>query len=494
MEFRWRFGLVLFAALLALMLVFSAAITQPYISDTNPSTYVIIPILMLPIFALFMLKHSGSLAPKVDSRSLVLGTVLFVMLIALALDLRGYLGPMFFGYRMDMLILPLGIVALASLIFGIENLGKFAWISVYALLASPLLLFPIVNQNLYFASINSGAIYHIIRAFMPSASFVAPLTIYFNGNGISIGNACVGVGALIGLLLFLLPVAYFLEGKPRRRAMWAFGGLLLMLAFNFIRMLAITIVWFAYGPNSNTLGVHAAIGQVLFYADIIIMLLIAGKFGLTYPRIWIGKPVRGYSVTGISIAIVFSFAYLLVSASYQGAASGQATVVGSTPAFNWGSVNALYGAYISYPGNSYSIIGRTNTSVEIVMVNASGPNSQVLAIFGVQNSSAESLLRGGFAPAWKEYLNGANVSYVYELNNDSNSFVYYEMVPYSQGYGSYLIDMYVISLNYSQTAQSNCQTGYEGIYGTISNIAALNINSFNRKLDMEYCSLKGIIK
>ena len=476
------------------MLAFSVSITQPYISDTNPSTYVIIPILMLPIFALFMLKHSGSLVPRVDSKSLLLGTMLFITLIVLALDLRGYLGPMFFGYRMDMLIFPIGIAALASLIFGVENLSKFTWIAVYALLASPLLLFPIVNQNLYFASLNSGAIYHIIRVFMPSASFAAPLTIYFNGNGISIGNACIGIGAMIGLLLFLIPVAYFLDGKPARKAIWALGGLILMLAFNFIRMLSITIAWFTYGPNNGTLGVHAVIGQILFYADIIIMLLVAGKFGLAYPRIGLGKPVGGYSVRGVSIAIAFSFAYLLVSASYQGASSGQVAAMEASPSFGWSSVNALYGSYISYRGNSYSMIGTGNTSAEIMMMNASGADSQTLAIFGVRNSSAENLLRGGSAPAWKEYLNGANISYVYELGNESDSFVYYEMVPYSQGYNSYMIDMYVISLNYSQTVQPNCQTEYEKIYGAISNIAALNINSFSRKLDMEYCSLKGVIR
>ena len=140
------------------------------------------------------------------------------------------------------------------------------------------------------------------------------------------------------------------------------------------------------------------------------------------------------------------------------------------------------------------MIGTGNTSAEIMMMNASGADSQTLAIFGVRNSSAENLLRGGSAPAWKEYLNGANISYVYELGNESDSFVYYEMVPYSQGYNSYMIDMYVISLNYSQTVQPNCQTEYEKIYGAISNIAALNINSFSRKLDMEYCSLKGVIR
>lgn len=485
--------MVLFAALLSLMLVFSAAITNPYISDTDPSTYVIIPILMLPIFALFMLKHSGRIVPDVDSRSLALGVVLFATLIVLALDLRGYLGPMFFGYRMDMLILPVGIAALASLIFGIENLGRFAWISVYALLASPLLLFPIVNQNMYFASINSGAIYHIIKLFMPSASFVAPLTIYFNGNGISIGNACVGIGALIGLLLFLLPVAYFLEGKQSRRAAWALCGVLLMLAFNFIRMLSITLAWFAYGPNSSTLGVHAVIGQLLFYADIIVMLLAAGKFGLAYPKIGLGRPVKGYSISGISIAVAFSLAYLLVSASYQGAASGQLISTGGPPTFGLGAVNALYDSYISYPGKSYSIIGMANASVEIVMANASGAGSRTVVIFGARNSSAESLLHSSTA-AWKEFLDGANISYVYGLGNGSNSFVYYEMVPYSQGYGSSVIDMYVISLDYSKAAQPECQTWYEELYGAVSNMAALNVNSFDSKLDMEYCSLRGIIK
>ena len=494
METGRGFGLAAFTVLLVVLLAFSAAITQPYVTDTDPSTYVIIPILMLPIFALFMFKQSDKLLPKVDTQSMVLGIVLFIALIFLALSLRGYLGPLFFSYRMDMLILPIGIVALASLIFGISNLGKFAWISVYALLASPLLLLQIVSQNLSFASLNSVAIYRIVELLMPAATFSAPITIYFNSQAISIGNACVGVGAMIGLMLFLLPVAYFLEGRPARRAMWVLSGLLLMLLFNFVRMLSIAVAWFAYGPNIGTLDVHAVIGQLLFYATVAIMLLVPGRYGLRYPKLSLGKQRRGYGIGGIAVASGFTLLYLLVSASYLNASSVPITALSWTPAFGPGLASALYGSYISYQGNSYSIMGRGNTSVAIYLANSSMETGQTLVIFGLQNSSAERLLDGGQVTGWKEYLNGANVSYVYGIGGNGTEFIYRQVVPYTDSYNAYLLDMYATQLNYGRYAHPGCQTLYETVYGFLANIAALNPNSINGILDGDYCSVKSVIR
>lgn len=488
------FGLVLFAALLVGLLAFSIYVAQPYISDTDPASYVIVPMLMLPVFALLMLKHSEDMAPKADRRSVLLGLVLFCIFLVLVLNLRGYLGPLFLTYGMEMLLMPIAIIALACLIFGVASLDRFAWISIYALFASPMLLLPVVQLNLGFASLNSELIYYIAGAFLHGASFSAPITIYFNGYAVSIGNACVGVGAMIGIVMFLLPVAYFLEGRPRDKAVWVLSGLVAMIVLNFLRMLIITAAWFAYGPSDTIVNAHSIAGQLIFYGVVLAMLLLAGRYRLAYPRIYISRTRREYSTAGICIAAVFSLIYLLLSASYVGAAYIPIGQLSQNASLDQNSAGSLYGTYISYQGNSYSIIGTGNRSLAIVMLNSTN-SSRIIALFGDENSSIDQYLsRYPSTIGWKEYVNRGRISYVYELDNGTVVFAYRSLVPYQQGQSYYMMDMYVVEPEYNQSVGTGCQSAYDAAYGLAANLAALNPSTFSSSMDMGYCMISEVVR
>ena len=101
--------------------------------------------LMIPLFALFMMKEN--IAPKTDMRSLALGAILFLLFIVLGQYFRNYLSYLFFSYRIDMLLFPIAIFSLAALLFGSGNLKKFSFLAIYALFASPLLLLPVIGLN-----------------------------------------------------------------------------------------------------------------------------------------------------------------------------------------------------------------------------------------------------------------------------------------------------------------------------------------------------------
>ena len=436
------FGLITFTALLIVLLIFSISITQSYVSDTDASTYVIVPMLMLPIFAVFMLKNSERMVPRVDNRSVVLGTVLFLIFIAMILDLRAYLGPLFFSYRINTLLLPVAIAALATLIFGIKNLGKFAWIAVYALFASPLILIPVINMNLNFASVNSLLIYYSTAALFHGLTFVSPITLAYGGNQISIGNSCIGIGALIALVFFMLPIAYFLKGGLGKKLLWILSGFLLMLFLNFMRMLLITVAWFTYGPSQSILNVHAIAGQIIFYGIILLMIILVGKYGLSYPKIGLGKKRLNYSSIGITTAIILSILYFLISMSYSGSSQVSLNSIAQNATFNWRSISTIYSSYLSYNGTSSSVLGSGNRSVAIAMGNQS--NISAVAIFG-QNGTAMSRLDSNRSlVGWKEYLHEGNIAYLYEFDTVPNISIYYSSVVYPQGQGRLHFGMYVV--------------------------------------------------
>ena len=395
-------GVVLFAILTFAIIICSLGITQGYISDTNASTYVIVPMIMLPVFAVFMLKEK-KIVPNVDANSVVFGIVLFALFIALELNALGYLGAEFFAYRIDMLLVPIGLIAIASMIFGLENLDKFAWIAIYALFASPVLLMPIINLNLSFASANSIAIFQLLKPVFSGMTFVGPITVYLNGHGVSIGNTCIGIGALIGLAMFLLPVAYFMDGKPRDKLVWVLSAVGLMLLLNFLRMLIITVSWFAYGPSSVILAVHSVVGQLIFYAVIIIMLLLHGKYVLSYPEIGIGKEKYDYNGRAIFVAAAFSILYLFLSLNYLNASQQALASIPQTATFSKSSIISLYGSYVSAAYNdstALSALGAGNRSIGLTLQNATANGMPILIIFAMPGSGGESGMVFNSSVSW----------------------------------------------------------------------------------------------
>lgn len=491
----WRgFGLVAFTVMLVALLFFSISVTPGYVSDTDASSYVIVPMLMLPLMAVFMFKHSDKIAPDVDIESIVAGSILFALFICAGLGLSAYLGPLFMSYRMDMLLMPLAIISIALLVFGRSNLKWFAGIAVYALLASPLMLFPLVSMNLGFASLNSAGIYYIAGLFFHGTSFQQPITLAYDGYQISIGNSCIGVGALIALALLLVPMAYFTEGRPGQKFLWVVSGIALMLVLNFLRMLSITVMWFAYGPNQSLLDFHALVGEIIFYMIVLVMLVIAGRYGLSYPRIGLGKRSEDYNGLGIALAVVFTIIGVFISAGYTSMQTVPITSLGSNVTLNQAAIGNFYNDYLNYKGASYGLLSADNKSAEIGLANVSNTTNAV-AIFGQNSTFGWAALAGNNSVReWKGYESHGNISYLYVLNTSPASLLYYSMIIYPQGQKSYPFSLYIVEPEYSGTGSGSCQSTYERMYGILLNLASLNPSTFNSGLDGYYCALKGLIR
>ncbi len=175
MKYDGALGAILLAVLIVLALATTFLITPLVISGTHPSTYLVIPLLMLPIFALFFAKER--IRPQLGSREILAGILLFALLLLVTLSLRAVPAYLFLTYRLDFLIAPLLIAIFAILIFGLQNLRRFAPLMAYALLASPLVLSPILSSNASFAALNTQLVYGILSPFIPTLSYSSPITL-----------------------------------------------------------------------------------------------------------------------------------------------------------------------------------------------------------------------------------------------------------------------------------------------------------------------------
>ena len=339
-------AMAVFLAAIVIVLATSFFMTPLTISDSDPSTYVVVPLLMLPLFALFTIKANP--IPKVSRKDIAAGSALFALFIVTTLALRFALSFEFISYRIDLLLLPIAIAALAALTFGLENVPKFKGILLYSLLASPAVLMPVLSLYSAFTTFNAQIIFQIMKPFVAGAIYAAPGTISANGYNIGIGQACVSIGIFIALALFVIPLAYLYDGKATRKILWVFGALALLFLLNVFRMLGVAYVWLTYGPNVTVAFIHEFIGAFLFYIVIIVMSLAAGKFGLSLglyspksknaaarQRKSPGAAASKYAVLAVALALLFPLAYAYETAGYSTAINVSPIALSSRVTFNY---------------------------------------------------------------------------------------------------------------------------------------------------------------
>ncbi|MCL5427679.1 MAG: exosortase/archaeosortase family protein [Candidatus Marsarchaeota archaeon] len=498
-----KLGVVLLAVLIAVALIASLYSTQFTISDTDPTTYVIIPMLMLPVFALFYAKRS--IRPAVGRRDIIAGLLLFLALVLATGYLRVGLSYLFASYNIDMLLFPLLIASFVVLIFGLGNLRRFWLLMLYSVFASPLLLMPIIGINPWFASVNTQIVYGVLGPFLHNATYSAPITIVANGYRIGIGESCIGVGLLIAIVLLLVPIAYLYGGSIRRRAMWVASGLGLFFLLNVFRMLLIAGLWVSGGPNDALALFHSFAGMLLFYAVVIIMILASFLYGIGIEPAKRKRQRRGdagspYSPAAVALAAIVAIAYLLLGTSQYNAlrVSPYAVAASGVPAgamLHLDSVLSnttyLYGTVINSSGSSLvmRLYNKTNSSVTTtspILLYASFGNASGAVPRFVNSTAADRL----------SFINAYGIRQdVYYVVSGGVPFIFYSAAaPYVMNSTYSVLTFYaVVPANDMSTAK--CSANYAYLYSSIFN--DMNLRFYNatavRDMSTGACIIGGAI-
>lgn len=506
MGYGKRARIIIFSALVLFIIINSFYITPLEIIDTDPSTYAIVPILMLPLLALFLMKKE--IVPNVAEGDILFGMVLFTLFIMLTVYLRFSLSYLFVSYKVYMLILPALLSSLAILLFGSKNLVKFRMILAYALLASPILLMPIINLNKTFTVFNTLVIYSGLRLFVHNATYIPPITIVANGYRVGIGETCVGIGVLIAIVLFLMPLAFFYNGGNRRKVLWTLSGFLLLLLLNILRMFGIAAVWILYGISSALSTVHLFAGIALFYLSIIIMMLASGKYGL-----WIDfggnkKTLKtrhtkvDYGLYGIATAIIISALYYLLTLNYANLlyVSPISIVNNNKASFNSIAIaNFVVNATNTKGFTSLIETDKGGNSTTILMYNSTINASAPIVLFiSPPKASVEgellgnSTLKGRLAFLGNDGIRAG----VYDVvSNNTEFIVYHTVLPYQMPNGTTVpISAYGI-LPASEVGMASC-SNYNVFYTRIYNILALNLYNRNatRRISSAYCIFNKLVR
>ncbi len=304
---------LLLAIGILILLLNGLSTTSLSISDTDPSTYIVVPMLMLVPFAVFMYKEK--IIPRTKNLDIFYGIAIFLAYLLPSLYLQYNFPSQFENLKLSMLLFPIAIASFSTILFGLKNARKFWPMMVYSVFASPILLTPIFNLNQQFASLNTQIIYTILHSLYQNVTYLAPITINFNGSLIGIGEACAGIGAIIAIIMFLVPVAYFYDGKFKNKLYWVASSAIFLFVLNLLRMSFITVLWIYYGLAASASFIHLFAGIFVFYVSIILMILMAGAYKIHFPEMkhTYGKSKRtyNYQLVGYGVVIILALVYLV---------------------------------------------------------------------------------------------------------------------------------------------------------------------------------------
>jgi len=504
-----RAVIAVFLVALLIMLANSFLATQPNILDTDPSTYIIVPLIMMPLLALFTFKKK--IEVKTDKKSIAIGLIVFALFVICTIYLRSAFSFVFMSYRLDLLVLPLGIAGLIIVLFGFKSINYFKALLVYALFASPILMSPIFELNAPFAEMNTIIVYSILHFFASSATYILPGTIKLNGYVLGIGESCAGIGALIAIVMFLVPVAYLYDGKNINKFYWVFSGFLLLLLLNVLRMFAIATAWFEYGPNASTSFAHSFAGIFIFYISLIVIILLAGKFGL---KLQVDKAKaqkgsarlrdknkNGYLLIAMVLAIACSLLYYTISFNYP-----HSLMISPIYFENIKALNSNSSAFENFVSSSINTTGWftkeftiSNLSSVIFFVNNTfnTTNPVVLFITLPNPEEQKTLLTNVSIIGESNYLTstGLNVK-VYKLESKNTTlFVTEELVPYISNYNSLaMIEEFMVIPEPVENLKLNCNS-YNWLYSSAYDFVNFDLYNASTESDLlsAYCLQEKII-
>ena len=271
--------------------------------------------------------------------------------------------------------------------------------------------------------------------------------------------------------MFLYPVAYFYQGKPIKKLYWILSGVVLLFVLNLIRMFGISVLFIYYGLAQAASSIHLFAGILLFYLTIIIIVILADRYGMSFPRQRHSSP---NSITISNICLLSYFAVIILGMIYVYASSPythlqqisplslqQNSPVSITPQTYDNAISKILSSnYISnYTLNAQPI---SNTSLAILATNKTfNATRPIIAIFSINTDYLSSIFQNTTIISSNRYVdtNGNGVA-VYEIKSNNHSFyVAYSPKLLNSSQGSVdVMYMYVVMPENATPANIKCST------------------------------------
>jgi exosortase len=190
--------------------------------------------------------------------------------------------------RIDLLTLPLFVSGLVALLFGVRRIWALRFPILFLLLAWPLPFTVLLSATSgWFTELTARAV-GLVTAVIPVARpSQGDETLFIIGSGsdafgVSIGTACSGMNSFVGFLLLGVAMLFLVRGPIFRKAAWLAMGLVLTVAVNVLRIVAILVAGSTLGQDAALEILHPVAGLIVFNIAVIAMIVLAPRFGLGF--------------------------------------------------------------------------------------------------------------------------------------------------------------------------------------------------------------------
>ena len=320
--------LLLAALLAASFIAFYPSLigTKPYLDDSDPFSYVGVVLLMLAVQVVFF---SFKLKPSPDIDGFAASIAFYLSSFGVFVFLPALLSLGFWSYRMDLLAFALFFAGSSFLLFGSRGARQMAFTIFYAFLAWPAVMLPIASLQPAITAF-TGDVVQLLIQLLGFAIQRAPGNVFTSLTTeipIIIAPQCIALSAILGFFTFMLPFAWFLEGKRRDKLLWLAFGVFLIIALNLLRIMVVIMVWNYQGITNAVSLFHSTSGNVMFNLAVIIAFIAFRLFRLTIPRL------RGASLFSGKLAIHIEQAKKDVSSLPKAAVASLLFLAVATAAF-----------------------------------------------------------------------------------------------------------------------------------------------------------------
>lgn len=219
-----------------------------------------------------------------------LGRLLGFVLVLAAL-LIGVVVPMtsgldFWLLRVDLLSLPIFSAGVIALLFGVRQLWNVRFAVLFLFLAWPAPYLAVLADGMTVSVDATIGVLSVIAAVVPLAAPIGGSDgLFMIGRGddtipVAIASACSGANSVVGFALVGVALFAILRGPIRRRVAWLAAGIVLTWLLNVVRIEMIFLVGAIATPQLALNVLHPIAGIIVFNVGLVVMLLVAGRFGL----------------------------------------------------------------------------------------------------------------------------------------------------------------------------------------------------------------------
>ena len=322
---------------------------------------VLVPLLAAALFIVAALRHPYVGAVKLGAPDVVVGGAALVASLAALVVLPVLLSKYFWAMRLDLVALPLFAASAVALLFGLRAVLGFLFPLAFLLLAWPLPYTALLERMLGgFTEATDFAVAHVVSVLpvaepVPGTDASRYLVDARPPFVVDVGSACSGVNSLLGFGIVAAAVLYCLRGPLHRKAAWLTTGLVLVYAFNIVRIVVVLAVGRYLGRAAALDALHPVAGIVAVNAAVVILFRRLSRFRLAVREVADADASDSPLARAVPIAerataralaprlvvlAVFTTAFALVNGGLAAAAAGY-DPSGSPPAAAFGDRPSL---------------------------------------------------------------------------------------------------------------------------------------------------------